>query len=42
VFDDARRGELLARGRERIKHFSWTRCAYQTLDVYRRLQSREP
>ena len=41
VFDDARRGQLLARGRERIKDFSWARCARETLDVYRRFQSRD-
>lgn len=28
---------LVARGRERIKLFSWERCAEQTLDVYRSL-----
>jgi glycosyltransferase involved in cell wall biosynthesis len=31
------RQDLVARGRERIKQFSWKRCAEQTLDVYRRL-----
>jgi glycosyltransferase involved in cell wall biosynthesis len=28
---------LVARGRERIKLFSWNRCAEQTWDIYRRL-----
>lgn len=31
------RETLIARGRERIKMFSWQRCAEQTLDVYRKL-----
>lgn len=31
------RQALVARGRERIKLFSWERCAEQTLDVYRSL-----
>ena len=41
VFDDARRRQLLARGRDRIKSFSWTRCAQETFDVYRRVLSGE-
>ena len=31
------RGTLIARGRERIKMFSWEQCAEQTLDVYRKV-----
>ncbi len=31
------RQALISRGRERIKLFSWERCAHQTLDIYRRL-----
>ncbi len=38
VLDDpSRRQELVSRGRERIQHFSWTRCARETFDVYRRM-----
>lgn len=29
--------ELIQRGRERVAHFSWSKCAMQTLDVYRRV-----
>jgi len=29
--------ELVARGKERVKHFSWDRCVAQTLEVYRDL-----
>ena len=39
VNDDALRETLIARGRERIKLFSWKRCAQETLDVYRRVLS---
>lgn len=35
--DTTLRHVLIARGRERIKLFSWERCAEQTLDVYRSL-----
>lgn len=35
VFDDQRKSELLARGQDRLGCFSWSRCAAQTLDVYR-------
>jgi glycosyltransferase involved in cell wall biosynthesis len=31
------RETLIARGRARIKMFSWERCAEQTLDIYRKL-----
>jgi glycosyltransferase involved in cell wall biosynthesis len=33
------RQALVMRGRERVKLFSWEKCAEQTLDVYRRLLS---
>jgi glycosyltransferase involved in cell wall biosynthesis len=39
VYEDAERESLIARGHERIKVFSWQRCARETLDVYRRLLS---
>lgn len=32
------RDDLVRRGRERIKHFSWDRTAKETLDIYRELQ----
>ncbi|NMF90633.1 glycosyltransferase family 4 protein [Aromatoleum petrolei] len=35
--DEARRAELIARGRARLDVFSWQRCAQQTLDIYRRI-----
>ena len=35
--NDNLRETLIARGRERIKMFSWHRCAEQTLDIYRKL-----
>lgn len=34
VCDDALRESLIFRGRERIKLFSWERCARETLDAY--------
>lgn len=37
VFDEARRDDLIAKGRERLKHFSWKRCAQETLDTYRKV-----
>lgn len=37
LFRPERQLELRAFGRERIKHFSWERCADQTLKVYERL-----
>ena len=39
VSDDTLRQILIARGQERIKLFSWKRCAQETLDVYRRVLS---
>lgn len=35
--DTGRRAELVARGRQRLTHFSWERCAAETLAVYRGL-----
>jgi glycosyltransferase involved in cell wall biosynthesis len=37
--DSALREALIARGRERIKQFSWERCARETLDVYSKVLS---
>jgi len=38
VVDDVQLQEvLISRGRERIKLFSWERCAQETLDVYRKV-----
>jgi glycosyltransferase involved in cell wall biosynthesis len=37
VTSDNHRDLLIAKGRERLKHFSWDRCAIETLDVYRKL-----
>ena len=36
VGDSVLREVLVARGQERIKQFSWERCAQETLDVYRK------
>lgn len=35
--DEALRRSLVLRGRERLKRFSWARCAQETLDVYRKV-----
>lgn len=37
VWNEARRAELVDRGRRRLDVFSWRRCAEQTLDIYRRI-----
>jgi len=37
--DDAVRQALIERGRQRIRLFSWERCAQETLEVYRRVLS---
>jgi len=34
--EEARRG-LIAKGNERIRHFSWSRCAEETMKIYRGL-----
>lgn len=35
AFDSERRADLVKRGRERLNHFSWKRCAEETLAIYR-------
>jgi len=37
VQDAALRQSVVARGRERVKIFSWQSCAQQTVDIYRSL-----
>jgi glycosyltransferase involved in cell wall biosynthesis len=37
VTSDSHRKLLIARGRARLKYFSWDRCAAETLDIYRKL-----
>ncbi|MDP9052031.1 MAG: glycosyltransferase family 4 protein, partial [Acidobacteriota bacterium] len=37
--DEVLRETLVSRGRERVKQFSWERCAKETLDVYSRVLS---
>ena len=37
--DEALRTELIRRGHDRLKLFSWQRCAEQTLDIYKGLLS---
>lgn len=37
IGDDDFRQSLILRGRQRIGMFSWTRCARETLDVYRKV-----
>ncbi len=37
VSSDNRRRQLVAKGHERLKLFSWDRCAVETLGVYRRV-----
>ena len=37
VMDESLRKQLIMAGRERIKAFSWERCAAETLEVYRRV-----
>ncbi len=37
VYSDSRIAELTTRGMERLTHFSWAKCAEQTLAVYRTL-----
>jgi glycosyltransferase involved in cell wall biosynthesis len=39
VLDNSVRNDLITRGKERVKLFSWDRCARETLDVYRRVLS---
>jgi len=35
--DEGARLALISRGQERVTHFSWERCARETLDVYRKV-----
>lgn len=35
LYGQSRREDLIARGAERVKLFSWERCAAETLDVYK-------
>ncbi|MCS7226321.1 MAG: glycosyltransferase family 4 protein [Gloeomargarita sp. SKYB31] len=37
IFDQTRRTELIAAGRQRVAQFSWRRCAEQTRDVYQQV-----
>jgi glycosyltransferase involved in cell wall biosynthesis len=37
VESESYRDALITKGRERLKCFSWDRCANETLDVYKRL-----
>jgi len=37
VFSSQRTQELINKGNERLTHFSWEKCAFQTLEVYRSL-----
>ena len=37
VTEDLLRKQLIVKGQERIKFFSWERCAAETLEVYRRV-----
>lgn len=37
LFSEARKSELIRRGAERVRQFSWRRCAEETLAVYRSL-----
>lgn len=39
VLDNSVRTDLICRGQQRVKLFSWERCARETLDVYRRVLS---
>jgi glycosyltransferase involved in cell wall biosynthesis len=42
VFDEQRRSELIALGRQRLPFFSWDRCALETQAVYQNvLQAKE-
>ena len=34
---DALRNELLIKGKNRVKNFSWKKCAKETLNVYNKL-----
>lgn len=36
-FDEVLRAQLLARGRARVREFSWDRCAHETVNAYRQM-----
>ena len=40
VYSESRIAELKALGRDRLKYFSWKKCAVDTLDVYRSITNR--
>jgi len=35
VYDDQKISDLITRGRNNIKNFSWKKCADKTLEVYK-------
>ena len=37
VYSEVYQKELIKKGRERLKGFSWSKCAKETLDVYKSL-----
>ena len=37
VYSESRRADLISKGRERLKEFSWQKCADQTLAIYQGL-----
>ena len=37
LYSESRRNELIILGKERVKNFSWDKCAKETLKVYRNL-----
>ena len=39
VYDSEYRTELISKGMERVKHFSWRKCAEKTLNVYKKVIS---
>lgn len=40
VYSESRRQELIRKGQSLITHFSWDKCAMETLAVYRRITSK--
>jgi glycosyltransferase involved in cell wall biosynthesis len=38
VFDAARKQQFITLGHERLKYFSWEKCAKETLEIYRELK----
>ena len=37
VYSPIRKEQLVRAGKERVKLFSWNKCASQTLDVYKKI-----